>query len=84
MKFCILYGSKKSENREIYFSANREYIKIDTFYASSQLCSACGYQNADTKDLSIREGICPVCGTKHDRDINAAKNILAEGLRKTA
>ena len=84
MKFCILYGSKKSENREIYFSANREYIKIDTFYASSQLCSVCGYQNADTKDLSIREGICPVCGTKHDRDINAAKNILAEGLRKTA
>ena len=62
----------------------REYIKIDTFYASSQLCSTCGYQNADTKDLSIREWICPVCGTKQDRDINAAKNILAEGLRKTA
>ena len=84
MKFCILYGSKKSENREIYFSANREYIKIDTFYASSQLCSACGYQNVDTKDLSVREWTCPVCGTKQDRDINAAKNILAEGLRKTA
>ena len=62
----------------------RQYIKIDTFYAGSQICSACGYQNTDIKDLSIREWICPKCRSKHDRDINAAKNILAEGLRQTA
>ena len=62
----------------------RKYIKIDTFYASSQLCLVCGYQNTEIKDLSIREWSCPVCGAKHDRDINAAKNILAEGLRQIA
>ena len=62
----------------------REYIKIDTFCASSQICSVCGYQNSDTKDLSVRRWICPKCGAEHDRDINAAKNILAEGIRQIA
>ena len=60
----------------------RNYIKIDTFYASSQLCFSCGYKYANVKDLKVRDWICPVCNTKHDRDINAAKNILAEGLRQ--
>lgn len=59
----------------------RKYMKIDTYFPSSQLCSKCGYQNTETKDLSIRKWTCPYCGIKHDRDINAAINILNEGLR---
>lgn len=54
----------------------REIIIAPSNYASSQLCSECGYKNTNTKDLSVREWVCPQCGTKHDRDINASKNLL--------
>lgn len=59
----------------------RELIKIDTFFPSSQLCSECGYQNKKVKDLSVREWECPKCHSIHDRDINASKNILQQGLK---
>ena len=59
----------------------KRLVKIDRWYASSQLCNNCGYQNADVKSLSIRNWICPVCETYHDRDVNAARNIRDEGMR---
>lgn len=52
-------------------------VTIGTFEPTSQLCSVCGVQYPQVKNLSIRSWTCPKCGTRHDRDVNAAKNILA-------
>lgn len=55
-------------------------VRVPAFYPSSQTCSACGYRNPLVRDLSVREWMCPGCGTRHERDANAAKNILRKGL----
>jgi len=54
-------------------------VKVPRFYASSQTCHICGHKYPKTKDLNVREWICPECGTFHDRDVNAAINILNRG-----
>jgi putative transposase len=61
----------------------RHVIVIDRWYPSSKTCSACGHLLASLS-LTTRHWTCPSCGTRHDRDINAAKNILAAGLAVTA
>ena len=59
--------------------AGRTVVKIDQFYPSSKRCSNCGY-TLGFLNLDTREWVCPECGVTHDRDINAAKNILTAGL----
>ena len=60
---------------------SRNFLKINTYFASSKICNNCGVKNPKIKNLSIRQWTCPCCNTEHDRDINAAKNILNEGIK---
>ena len=62
----------------------RILVKIDRYVPSSQMCSHCGTINPAVKDLSVRSWVCPNCNTTHDRDYNAAINILREGLKIAA
>ena len=83
-----LWGRKVSDLGFAEFVGKLEYLawkygkevrKVDRWMASSQTCSVCGYKNPVTKDLRVREWECPHCHAMHDRDINAAKNILLAG-----
>lgn len=90
MSQSLKFGKSVSDNGWGMFTTFLKYklkeqgkklVKVDRFFASSQICSACGYKNMKTKDLALRQWDCPQCGTHHDRDINAAINIRNEGMR---
>ncbi len=65
------------------YTRNKAITIVNRFFASTQLCSHCGMKSEVKIKLHVREWICGHCGTHHDRDINAATNILNEGLRLT-
>ena len=79
-KICSVLKSKA----EYY---GKRYIQIDTYYPSSQKCSRCGYQNEKVKDLTVRDWICPKCGSYYDRDIlkelgNTCKNLYRKNRKQ--
>lgn len=71
----IEYKSKVTGSKAVY---------VDRFYPSSQLCSECGYQNKEVKNLKVRTWECPECAAVHDRDVNAAINLKKKALSSIA
>ena len=76
LAFSEFVGILKYESTK--FGVN--VIEVDRYFASSQICHSCGYKNSEVKNLKVRDWKCPKCGVKHDRDRNAAINILENGL----
>jgi putative transposase len=90
MSQALNFGKSVADNGWGMFTTFLQYkleelgkrlVKIDKFFASSQICSCCGYRNKDTKNLAIRSWDCPECGTHHDSDVYASINIKNEGMR---
>jgi putative transposase len=80
----ILDQSWHELGRQLRYKAETTGSRVhysDRFFASSQLCSECGYKNAEVKSLSVRQWICPNCGVLRDRDINAAQNLKQDAIR---
>lgn len=77
-------ASMSEMHRQLKYKAEwygREVVQVDRWFPSTQICSECGAVTGPKHDLSVREWTCPECGTHHDRDENAAKNLATEGMR---
>lgn len=90
MAQALHFGKSVSDNGWGMFTTFLQYkleeqgktlVRVDKFFASSQICSCCGYKNAEVKNLLVRSWDCPQCSAHHDRDENAAINIRNEGMR---
>ena len=82
-----LYQCEKSVLQNVLKDLSKAYttfLKGPMTYSEKTICSNCKVQNKQVKDLSIRTWVCPECGIKHNRDHNASKNILREGLKQIA
>ena len=84
MSRCLNFGKSTLDNgfgmfrRLLLYKLHAQgkiLVKANKWFASSQLCSTCGYKNPETKDLNVRAWVCPQCGAVHDRDKNACKNL---------
>ena len=84
---AIADASWSEFKRQLHYKSEwygKQIVEIDRFYPSSQMCSCCGEKWSGTKDLRIRKWTCPACRAELDRDVNAAVNILNEGLHMIA